>query len=105
MSKFELESFQIILHSGNARSSAYEALRDVKGGDMEKGKAGIKEARTEIVIAQKEHAKLLQKFTEEEVIVDLLLMHAEDHVSSSQIAVDLIGEMIEMYERFGDNNG
>lgn len=105
MPKFEMESFQIILHSGNAKSSAYEALELVKKGDIEKGQIQMKEAKDELLIAQKEHAKILQQFamSEETEYAHLLLVHAEDHVTSSQLAVSLIGEMIEMYERFGRN--
>ena len=61
----------------------------------------IAEAKSEIILAQREHAQLLRRFAEGEVSVNLLLIHAEDHVSSTQIAVDLIQEMIDMYERFG----
>ncbi|MDH6367006.1 MULTISPECIES: PTS lactose/cellobiose transporter subunit IIA [unclassified Breznakia] len=105
MSKYEMEAFQIILHSGNARSSAYEAIASARNDDLGIANTKIEEARNEIVLAQKEHAKLLQRSTVENMEIDLLMMHAEDHVASSQVAVDLIQEMIRMYERFGDQHG
>ena len=31
--------------------------------------------------------------------MNLLLIHAEDHITSSSIAVEMSGELIELYER------
>ena len=98
-----MSSFQLILHSGNARSSAYEALHEVKANHLHVGQDKIKEAREELLIALKQHAQLLRKAASEENLqVDLLLVHAEGHISSTQVAVELIDEMIQMYERFGE---
>lgn len=101
MTQYENESMLIILHSGNARSSAFEALAFIKKGAVKSGLDSLKVAKDEMLIAQKEHAKLLQQFALSNGYANMLLVHAEDHVSSTQIAVDLIGEIIEMYERFG----
>lgn len=101
MSKHEMEAMKIIMHSGNAKSNAYEALSFVKNRDFLQGKELMAIAEQEILLAQKEHAKLLQEFAINNGYADMLLVHAEDHVSSSQIVVDLISEMIIMYERFG----
>lgn len=67
----EQYSFQLILHSGNARSTAYEALQLVKSNAFKEG----------------------------ELDMNLLLIHAEDHIASSSIAVEMSGELIELYER------
>lgn len=100
MKDLEVSAFQLILHSGNARSSAYEALESIKHLRKQVGLDKMKEAKTELVIAQKEHAQLLRRFANEETIqVNLLLVHAEDHISSTQVCVELIGELIQMYER------
>lgn len=103
MENMEMVSFQLILHSGNARSSSYEALDQVKQDHWEAGEKKIKEARAELIIAQKQHAQLLRKMANEEAVaMDLLLVHAEDHIASSQVVVELIDEMIQIYERFGE---
>lgn len=99
----ESVSMQLILHSGNARSSSMEALALIKHDEKALGCEKIKEAKEELLIAQKEHAKMLRAYAREEAInVDLLLMHAEDHIASTQVQVTLIDEMIQMYERFGE---
>lgn len=105
MSKYENDAFQIILHGGNARSSAFEALRFVKANSMNEGKLKMQEAKEELNLAQRVHAKLLQNAVRSgEMDVDFLVMHSEDHVASSQVVVELVSEMIEMYERFGETN-
>lgn len=99
----EAISMKLILHSGNARSSSFEALALVKQDELILGNQKITEAKEELLLAQKIHAQLLRSYAnEEEIKLDLLLMHAEDHIASTQVNVELIAEMIEMYERFGE---
>lgn len=103
MIDLEVHSFQLILHSGNARSLAYEALSSVKKQEVMQGKDMMKNAHAELLVAQKQHAQLLRQMANDENhTVDLLLIHAEDHVASSQVVVELINEIIQMYERFGE---
>lgn len=103
MENQEMTSFQLILHSGNARSSAYEGLAQMKRKHWDEGRRMMEEAHKELIIAQKQHAQLLRKMAnQEEVTIDLLLIHAEGHIASSQVAVELIDEMIQLYERFGE---
>jgi len=96
----EQYSFQLILHSGNARSTAYEALQLVKSNAFKEGEKKLSIAKEEMVEAQKLHAKLLRIMAnQEELDMNLLLIHAEDHIASSSIAVEMSGELIELYER------
>lgn len=103
----EQYSFQLILHSGNARSGAVEALRVVKEGDIEKGKQLLIEAKAELIEAQKLHAQMLRIMAnqEETIVVNLLLIHAEDHITSSSIACEFTEELINVYQRLGELNG
>ena len=87
----EQYSFQLILHSGNARSTAYEALQLVKSNAFKEGEKKLSIAKEEMVEAQ--------KLQEGELDMNLLLIHAEDHIASSSIAVEMSGELIELYER------
>lgn len=102
----EEKCFQLILHSGNARSLSQDALNTVKGGNIEAAKKLLEDSRIELLEAQKLHAQMLRDMANaEEVKVDLLLIHAEDHVSSSQSHLSLATEIIELYERLGEMNG
>lgn len=96
----EQYSFQLILHSGNARSLAYEALQKVKETQFDEGETLYKQAKDELVEAQKMHAQLLRAMAnQEEVDINLLLIHAEDHITSSGIMCEMTREMIDMYKK------
>ena len=62
----EQYSFQLILHSGNARSTAYEALQLVKSNAFKEGEKKLSIAKEEMVEAQKLHAKLLRIMANQE---------------------------------------
>ena len=97
----EQYSFQLILHSGNARSTAYEALGKVKAKAFEEGCSMLEEAKKELIEAQKQHAQLLRMMAndEQEIDINLLLIHAEDHIASSAVAVEMTGEIIDLYKK------
>nr|WP_248629980.1 PTS lactose/cellobiose transporter subunit IIA [Enterococcus cecorum] len=95
----ELDSMQIILHAGNAKSDAYEALAELKKGNTKIYKEKIQSAKDEIKLAHQSHANILRNLSSENKMkeVDLLLVHAEGHLSSTSIAVDLIEEIAELH--------
>lgn len=96
----ELDSMAIILHAGNAKSCAFEAMAAVKIGNSRIYDKKYQESREEITLAKKAHAELLRKLSDADRMdnIDLLLVHAEGHLSSTDIAVDLIGDIGELYK-------
>ncbi len=96
----EMESMTIILHAGNAKSDSYEALQAVKKGDFRIFEEKYQSAKGEIKLAHKAHAEMLRKLSAEGLMneIDLLLVHAEGHLTSTAIAVDMIGEFGELYK-------
>lgn len=96
----ELDSMAIILHAGNAKSDSYEALMAVKAGDGSTFDEKMASAKSEINLAHRAHAELLRKLSSAERMrdIDLLLVHAEGHLSATNIAVDLIGEFGELFK-------
>lgn len=90
---------QMILHSGNARADAYEAIDLVKNKEFEQASALLENAKKELLESQKTHAELLREMaSDENVPTNLLLVHAEDHVASSEIALDMAKELFTVYE-------
>lgn len=96
----EIDSMTIILHAGNAKSDSYEALIAVKAGKGEIFDEKIASAKSEINKAHRAHAELLRKLSSADRMedVDLLLVHAEGHLSATNIAVDLISEFGELFK-------
>lgn len=101
----ELESMDIILHSGNAKTLICEALKSVKEEDVVSFDAKSLEAKKELKLAHRSHAELLRKLSSENKLdqVDLLLVHAEGHLSSTDVAVLVIEELGELYKKGYEN--
>lgn len=91
----------IIANSGEAKGLAFKALRvarDTK--DVEQAKVILKEAETYINEAHRAQTELLtMSANEEEVNVDVLLVHSQDHLMTTMIAAELITELIEMFNK------
>lgn len=90
-------SFMIILHAGNARSSAFEAIAAAKRSDEALVQAKLEEAETSFLEAHKLQTELLQeeaRGTSNEMSV--LLVHAQDHLMTAMTVKELANEMIDM---------
>lgn len=96
----ELILMNIISYSGSARSLCHEALMDFQSGKKEQGGKKYQEAKEALVLAQKAHGELLQKFALSETIEsNLLLIHAEDHLSSTGVIFELVNHFNYLYQR------
>lgn len=90
-------SFMIILHAGNARSSAFEAIAAAKRSDESLVQTKLEEAETSFLEAHKLQTELLQeeaRGTSNEMSV--LLVHAQDHLMTAMTVKELATEMIDM---------
>ncbi len=77
----EMVSFQLVAAAGEARSLAFEALEKAKAGDFDAA------------------AKLMKQSKDaEHLSVDVLLVHAQDHLMCSMLAQELVQELICLYE-------
>lgn len=92
-------AFQIILHAGNGRSSAMEAIQEAKEGNFEKADNLMKEAGEELAIAHGYHSRLLQKEASgKSAPVNVILIHAQDHLMTAITVKDLALEFVELYK-------
>ncbi|MDK2920315.1 MAG: cellobiose system component [Candidatus Petromonas sp.] len=91
-------AFQLILFAGNGRSYAMEAIQEAKKGNFEKAEELIKKAGEEIGQAHKFQTELIhQEAQGQPVAVNILLVHAQDHLMTSMVVRDLANEIIELY--------
>ncbi|MEG1003716.1 PTS lactose/cellobiose transporter subunit IIA [Clostridium sp.] len=90
----------LIMHSGEARSYAMEAMELAKQGKIEEGKALIEKSSQELVEAHHSQTKLIQgEAGGEKAEFSLLLMHAQDHLMTTMTLKDLANEIIDIYAR------
>jgi len=95
----EQVSFQLILHSGNARSKLLEALKQYREGLEEQAFGLMKEAEEDLRHAHDIHFQLVQKEAGgERTSFSLLLMHAEDHFMSTITIKELVGELLPIFQ-------
>lgn len=100
MSKLEDSSMQIILHAGNARALAYEALAQVKGKNYMEAARKLEEAEQELELAHEVQTALLQsEAAGVGQAATLLVSHALDHLMNAASEKGLIAEIIELYKR------
>ena len=92
--------FTIIMHAGDARSHALEALRYAREGNGDEAEQSMAKAKSELVEAHHIQTELLQaEAGGQKQDVNLLLIHAQDHLMTAILAKDLIEEMILMYKK------
>lgn len=101
MTELEMQIVGIISSAGDSKGKAFEALRKVKEQDYEGAKALIQESRKIDLEAHKIQTKLIQSEMDPDVDsapLSLLMVHAQDHYMTSQLARDLIETLIDVFE-------
>ncbi len=73
----------LIIHGGNAKSNAMEAIQEAKNGDFTLADEKIKLAEESLVEAHHSQTGLLTKEAQgEHISLNLLTVHSQDHLMS-----------------------
>ena len=96
----EQEIIQIISNSGESKMKSFEALKCVKNKDFKKARDLLKESRLIDLEAHNAQTKIIAQALDPEAkdAVTLLMVHAQDHYMTSQLARDLIEALIDVFE-------
>lgn len=95
----EMVSFQLVTAAGEARSLAFEALEKAKAGDFDAAAKLMKQSKDAGIKAHHIQTQLLStEAAGEHLSVDVLLVHAQDHLMCSMLAQELVQELICLYE-------
>lgn len=96
----QLKSFNLILHSGNAQSCAMEAIYSAKEDDFKTAKEKLEQAQEEMVLAHKVQTELLfGEANNEKYEINVLLIHAMDHMATSNVVVELAEELVGLHQK------
>lgn len=99
----EQHIMSLIISSGQARSHAQEALVEAKKGKFDAAAEKLKLADQLIVEAHKVQTNLLTMEANGELVqMNILMVHAQDHLMTGMLAIDLIKELVEIYENKED---
>ena len=101
MNEMEQQIVGMISAAGDSKAKAFEALKKVKESKYDEARALLQEAREIDLEAHKIQTQLITAEIsggENKPEVGLLMVHAQDHYMTSQLARDLIEEMINVFE-------
>lgn len=97
------EAFKIITFAGNSRSSSMLAIAAARGGNFEESRKHLAQADDDLRAA---HVAQTDLITEEargnSVPVNIILVHAQDHLAGALLLRDLAEEFLNLYRRIGD---
>ena len=98
--ELQVAAFEIILYSGNARSTVHAAFADMREGQYEAAAEKLEAANEELLQAHHAQTKLLNEYANGvEIKIEIIMVHAQDHLMTSLTFIDLAKEVVEVYER------
>lgn len=96
----------LIAGAGDSRSYSMEAIMQAKTGDFEKAHESISKAADGLSSTHDLQTKLIsdemQGMTSE---LTLLMVHAQDHLTSALLMRDLAEEFVDLYETLNKKKG
>lgn len=96
----------IIMHGGNARSLAMQAIEAARNTKSGKAELLIKEAKEELTKAHHIQTNFIQAEAKgEKTEISLLMIHAQDHLMNAMTVKDLASEIISLNLRINENGG
>ena len=90
----------LIMHGGDAKSSAMEAIYAAKAGSFEDAEQKLKDADAALGNAHKSQTALLtREASGDSVELSLLLIHGQDHLMNAITFKDLAVEIIDLHRK------
>ena len=92
------DAFKLIPAAGNAKSQAMMAIREAREGNIEEARKLLVLADEDLHSAHRAQTQLLtQEARGNAVAVNVILVHAQDHLTGAMLIRDLAEEFIELY--------
>lgn len=92
--------FEMIAAAGQSRSNSMEAIREAREGNFDAANEFLKEANENLTQAHKLGFDMLQEEANgNSVEINIVAIHAQDHLTMATIMHDLAEEMIKVYQR------
>ena len=101
----EAISFGLIAAAGQARSLAFEALKAAREHDFARADELLEQSRAAGLEAHEQQTKLLVKEANgDHTPVDVMLVHAQDHLMTAMLAQELIEELVYLHKEKADRD-
>lgn len=98
--ELQVVSFEIILHSGTARTEVHEAFVLMRQGDFQEAEEKLGIANAELVEAHHAQTKLLQDYASGvDIKIEIIMVHAQDHLMTTMTLLEVAKEMLELHKK------
>ncbi|SJZ52891.1 PTS system, cellobiose-specific IIA component [Cetobacterium ceti] len=96
----------IVGNAGESRGLSYEALKEAKKGNFEKAEEILEEAKKKMYEAHKIQTELIcDEADGKPMKINLLMIHAQDHLMNSILARELVEELIDLHREVKELKG
>ncbi|MDY0406720.1 PTS cellobiose transporter subunit IIA [Virgibacillus sp. 179-BFC.A HS] len=94
-------AFEIILHSGSSRTMIHEAFKMMKDSEFRGAEEKLEEANEALLLAHKSQTSLLQQYSSgENINMEIIMVHAQDHLMTTMTLREVALEMLTLYENW-----
>lgn len=95
-----MNSFRLIAQAGDAKAEAMQAIKAAREGRFDEAEGLLKSTEEKNARAHDIQLELIQQESlGEPVEVNIILVHAQDHLTMAMVMQDIAEEMIELYKR------
>lgn len=96
----QITAFNIILHSGNAKTKIHLAFKSMREANFEQATQLLEEANQEILEAHKSQTQLLQSYASgTKIEMEIIMVHAQDHLMTTMTLREIAIEMSHLYQQ------
>ncbi|OCG31077.1 PTS cellobiose transporter subunit IIA [Gilliamella sp. Choc4-2] len=96
----QLVAFNIILHSGNAKTKIYEAFKAMREANFDYANTLLEDANQEILEAHKSQTQLLQFYANgTKIDMEIIMVHAQDHLMTTMAMREISLEISYLYRK------
>ena len=99
-------AFQIIVHAGESRSLSTEAMDAAEKYDFAKAEELLEKANEEFLACHQIQTDMLtSEANGEKNEINVIFIHAQDHLTMATMAMDNAKRLITMYKKMKENEG
>ena len=98
--ELQVVAFEIILHSGSARTSVHEAFADMREGHYNEAAEKLEVANADLLEAHHAQTNLLQEYASgTDIKIEIIMVHAQDHLMTTMTLHEVALEMLNLYRK------
>lgn len=102
--EIQVAAFEIILNSGNARTTIHKSFAAMRKSDFSHADQLLTEANEENLQAHKSQTALLKDYAGgKKIEMEIIMVHAQDHLMTTMTLLEVAQEMKYLYEQIAQN--